>query len=184
MLIWYKQSQHQPVSHLAIIGRLANRKRMNLIVRENSRHMAILDLGCGEGEVVRTLRSDGFNIIGIDPNLPAGSETSYLLRKSAYETGFEDNTFDCVLCLETIEHLDPKVYLEISRILKRGGKLFVTTPKRRWNWLIEFLSSIRLSDPLVTPHINLVDPQDIPLELIRHKSFMLVEWWGIYLNRK
>ena len=146
--------------------------------------MTILDLGCGMGWLVKSFRKRGFNIVGIDPNLPPDFETSYLLRRSAYETGFDDDAFDCIICLETIEHLEPRAYAEIKRILKRNGKLIVTTPKKRWNWFIELLSLLRLSDPLVTPHINVVDANEIPLTLVRHNSFMLAEWCGIYRNHK
>lgn len=44
---------------------------------------------------------------------------------------YEDDTFDCVLCCELIEHLvlDPThMLVEIHRILKPGGKLLLTTP--------------------------------------------------------
>lgn len=146
--------------------------------------MAILDLGCGEGWFTKSLRGKGFNVIGIDPNLPRRSETPYLQRKSAYQSGFDDNTFDGIICLETIEHLESSVYAEIKRIMKKDGKLIVTTPKKRWNWLVETLSKVGLSDPLVTPHVNLVNPGDIPFELTKHGSFMVIEWWGVYHIRK
>lgn len=105
---------------MTIIGRIVDRKRLHLVAKEISSDMAVLDLGCGVGWLVNVLRNSGFNIVGVDLNLPAGSETSYLLRRSAYETGFDDDMFDCVICLEVIEHLEPKVYSEIKRILKKG----------------------------------------------------------------
>jgi SAM-dependent methyltransferase len=112
--------------------------------------------------------------------LPNASSTSYLSRRSAYETEFADSSFDCITCLETIEHVEPRVYVEIRRIAKDGGKLVVTTPKKGWNRLIELLSEVGLADPLVTPHINLVGPSDIPFRLERTGSFMLLEWYGVY----
>ncbi|MGA2628256.1 MAG: class I SAM-dependent methyltransferase [Candidatus Bathyarchaeia archaeon] len=169
---------------MAILGWIADRKRLRIVAKEISPDMAILDLGCGDGWLVNALRNRGFNIVGIDPNLPDGPESPYLHRRSAYETGFDDDTFDCIICVETIEHLEPRAYAEIERILKSSGKLIVTTPKKKWNWLIEILSFLRLSHPLVTPHINLVDPDEIPLQLVRYNSSMLLGWWGIYRNRK
>jgi len=142
--------------------------------------MSILDLGCGNGLLVERLRGDGFNAIGIDPNLPESKSFGYLLKRSAYRTEFSDNSFDCIICIETIEHLEPRVYGEIRRIGKDGCKLIMTTPKKRWNTLIETLSSLGLADPLVTPHINLVDPLDLPFRLERAASFMGLEWYGIY----
>ncbi len=44
---------------------------------------------------------------------------------------YEDNTFDLVVCCEAIEHLamDPmNVFVEVNRILRDGGRLFVSTP--------------------------------------------------------
>jgi len=168
---------------VTIIGWVANRKRLRFVATELSSDMSVLDLGCGDGWFVESLRQWGFDVTGIDPNLPH-AETNYLQRKSAYESGFDDDTFDCIICLETIEHLESRVYAEIKRILKKDGKLIVTTPKKRWNWFVEFLSKVGLSDPIVTPHVNVVDPNDIPFELVKHGSFMFFEWWGIYRIRK
>jgi 2-polyprenyl-3-methyl-5-hydroxy-6-metoxy-1,4-benzoquinol methylase len=146
--------------------------------------MDILDLGCGSGWLVEALRSDGYNAIGIDPSLSDSNSRSYLLSRSAYGTGFTDGSFDCIICLETIEHLEPRVFGEIARIGKDGGKLILTTPKRRWNWFIELLSSAGLADSLVTPHINLVSPDEIPFVLEETGSFMFFEWYGVYRIRK
>lgn len=54
-----------------------------------SKDMAILDLGCGTGWLVEKLRLEGYNAVGIDPNLPASSSRSYLLRRNAYDTEFD-----------------------------------------------------------------------------------------------
>jgi SAM-dependent methyltransferase len=163
---------------------MADRRRIRLVRSQVSKKMAILDVGCGSGWLVETLRREGYNAIGIDPNLQDANSSSYLLKRSAYETGFADNSFDCIICLETIEHLEPRVYAEIRRIGKNEGWLLITTPKKRWNGVIEFLSFVRLSEPLITRHINLVDPHDIPFNLEACGSFLFLEWYGVYTIRK
>ncbi len=168
----------------SVLGRVASRKRMHIVRSLIAKKMAILDLGCGTGWLVKLLRGEGYMVIGVDTNLPDADTSSYLLRRSAYETGFADNAFDCIICLETIEHLEPRVYTEIKRISNNGARLLVTTPKKRWNWLVEILSRVGLSSPLVTPHINCVDPPDIPFDLEVSRSFMFLEWYGIYTIRK
>jgi SAM-dependent methyltransferase len=47
-----------------------------------------------------------------------------------------DGSFDCILLSEVIEHLpDPKVSIrEAARVLRPGGRLFVTTPNYRSFW--------------------------------------------------
>ncbi|MBS7622845.1 methyltransferase domain-containing protein [Candidatus Bathyarchaeota archaeon] len=166
---------------MSLLGKIADWKRLELILSQISRNMTILDLGCGNGWLVEALRRMGFNIIGIDPNLPPlECYPSYLLKRNAYETGFPDDSFDCIVLLETIEHLEPRVYVEIRRIIRDRGKLIITTHKKRWNWLIETLSLMRLADSLGTPHINLVEPSQIPFQLQESGSFMYLEWYGIY----
>ena len=156
---------------------------ITLLQEHTSNMNSVLDLGCGTGWLVEMLRREGYNAVGIDSNLP-DTNSSYLSKRSAYETRFVDDRFDCIICLETIEHLDPRVYNEIERISKNEGKLLITTPKKKWNKLVEFLSFTGLTEPLVTPHINLVDPHDIPFDLQASGSFMFLEWYGVYVIRK
>jgi len=165
---------------MPILGTIANDKRLKLVRSHISPDMSVLDVGCGTGWLVEKLRKEGFNVIGIDPNLPSGHSKNFLLERSAYETGFADDSFDCIICLETIEHLEPRVYEEIKRIAKDSSRLIVTTPKKRWNGIVELLSRVGLADPLVSPHINIVDPLDLPFLLEQTGSFMLLEWYGIY----
>lgn len=49
---------------------------------------------------------------------------------NGHEIPFDDGYFDCVLCLETLEHDDypHKTLAEIYRVLRHGGLLVVTVP--------------------------------------------------------
>ena len=76
--------------------------------------------------------------MGNRSELPPHSETSYLLSRSVYETGFDDDAFDCIIRSVRFEHPEPRAYADIKRIQK--PKLIVSTPKKRWNWFIELLS--------------------------------------------
>lgn len=88
----------------------------------------ILDLGCGEGVLVEKFKGKGFDIIGIDFNY----ESELVFKRSITNTGFADNSFGLVLCLDVLEHLDfedqEKSINEIKRVLKPGGTLVLTLP--------------------------------------------------------
>ena len=97
---------------------------------------SILDIGCGEGITLEKLlkKFPDRKILGLDysrenvaickiQNLPAH-------RGSAYELAFEDQSFDCCLFLEVIEHLldAERALREIHRVLRKGGLLLVIFP--------------------------------------------------------
>jgi len=170
---------------MSLLGMIADRKRLGLILNEVNNPagpMKILDLGCGNGWFVKKLNSMGIGTIGIDINLEG--ETENLIRTSAYDLPFPENYFDCVLAIEIIEHLEPRVYKEIGRVLKPGGKLIVTSPIPKWNWLVEILCNSGLADPLVTPHMNCIKSEDLPFKLLKKRSFLLIEWFGVFENEK
>ena len=64
-----------------------------------------------------------------------------VLRGDATKLPFEDNTFDCVVTSEVLEHIqdDVSVISELHRVLKPGGSLGVTVPSwwpEKINWML------------------------------------------------
>jgi len=93
----------------------------------------LLDVSCKEGDVLQALHPRGFILRGtnFEPEGPAldGIPIDYgvdLLRPLPYG----DGTFDVVLLVEVIEHLENHrvAFGELARILKPGGVLILTTP--------------------------------------------------------
>jgi SAM-dependent methyltransferase len=103
------------------------------------RPLRILDLGAGAGGVSVALASEPrYRVTAVDivmnPDLVELRNCDYAIA-SGDTLPFKDQTFDAVLCLETIEHLPkPKpAAREMMRILKSGGLVMITTPARfRW----------------------------------------------------
>ena len=64
---------------------------------------------------------------------------------------FEDNSFDSVSMIELIEHLSDdeiaNLFQQIYRVLKKGGKIYITTPNylSLWPILEFFLNKIWLN---------------------------------------
>jgi SAM-dependent methyltransferase len=92
----------------------------------------ILDAPCGDGSLAATLRGTGYDAYGIDINGsgldqlgPAYHDVNLNARLP-----FADESFEAVLSIEGIEHLENRAsYLrELNRVLKHNGLLILTTP--------------------------------------------------------
>ena len=101
----------------------------------------ILDIGCGAG-VVSFLVSERFpqaHVTGVDTNPDAIKIAKLAFQRPNLEfrvvdanklASLKKGSFDCVLLLEVIEHLDnPGLVIDsIGKLLKKGGVFIVSTP--------------------------------------------------------
>ena len=102
---------------------------------------AVLDIACGTGYGLGILKEDAKLVIGIDIDSQAleaakgecgpGVAISY---SDATNLPFDSQTFDFVTSFETLEHLHGrKEFLsELARVLRRDGKLVLSTPNANY----------------------------------------------------
>lgn len=107
------------------------------------------DVGCGDGSLLRRLRTAGLDVQGIDPDpvavASARSSGLPVVEGTLEGATFEAGSFDAVTLNHAVEHLhDPAETLRICRdLLRPGGRLWIATPNldswghRRFgrNWL-------------------------------------------------
>ena len=98
----------------------------------------ILDVGCANGGISKRIANMNFKVHGIDvlessiriaKEFNSTPNTSFEVR-DLMKNHFEENSFDCVIFLETIEHVEnPAQYLkEFHRILRPNGCVILSTP--------------------------------------------------------
>ncbi len=99
----------------------------------------ILDAGCGTGGMLTDLEKYG-RVIPTD----ASEEAMKFCKRRGYEIvqcsvlecPFQAESFDVILGLDVLEHLDDDLgaLMEFHRICKPGGLLFLTVPAFRFLW--------------------------------------------------
>jgi SAM-dependent methyltransferase len=82
----------------------------------------VLEVGCGEGELARSLSARGYDVVAIDPEAPEGD----IFRKTTIEDFAEAGAFDAVVASLSLHHLhDLGVALDkVVRLLR--GPLIVS----------------------------------------------------------
>lgn len=106
---------------------------------ESGRHLDILDAGCGGGATTESLAKYG-HVTGLELEESAveyARERGRKIIQGSVETlPFESDSFDLVLALDVIEHLqdDLPALRELHRVLRPGGLLLVTVPALQMLW--------------------------------------------------
>ncbi len=114
--------------------------------RSEPEGLKILDVGAGEGALTQKLQNMGHHMQACDFS-PGAFKFSPVKCDGVDVTKpfpYADKTFDRVIAVEVTEHiLDHEIFFsEINRILKTGGKLYISTPnilsmKSRFRFLFQ-----------------------------------------------
>lgn len=105
----------------------------------------VLDIGCGDGTLTFRLAGRSQHVCGIDDSmLPLQLARAEFQRRprhrapivmnaDARSLPFPDGSFDCVVLADVIEHIATPgpVMSEAYRVLRKGGQILVTTPRRQ-----------------------------------------------------
>jgi len=122
--------------------RIADIKRLNFIVSALKASLPegaeVLDVGCGNGVISRSLGAQGFNVRGIDVSEKTIEKAKVLNTfpnvrfevVSAEQLVADGHRYHAVICSEVLEHLnDPgKLLRVLHQSLTDDGVLIVTVP--------------------------------------------------------
>jgi SAM-dependent methyltransferase len=97
----------------------------------------ILESGCGLGRWVVYLSRLGYNILGIDLSQDAIAAAKAfdpdmpVMLDDVLHSNFPDGSFDAAISLGVVEHFEEgpnAALMELSRLLRPGGLLFISVP--------------------------------------------------------
>lgn len=107
-----------------------------------NKSVKLLDMGCAESINAIEMASLGHNVTGVDlRTLPVKHSNFRMVIADLCDLPFEDESFECVVALSTLEHVglgwytdepeqnnDCKALEEGARVLKTGGRFITTVP--------------------------------------------------------
>jgi len=122
--------------------------RLGKVLPYVEKNDVVLDFGCGHQVYFLTqVQGKIKKGIGVDydaepKKISSNIEIKHLLFKERLP--FMDKTYDKAFLLATIEHVDidkvPKLFRELYRVLKLGGKVVMTTPTPFGKVILEFMA--------------------------------------------
>ncbi len=125
--------------------------------RHLTRGMNVLDVACGTGYGSCMMADVTASVVGADlaeEVIKANASDSALpenlsfVSENVERLSFNDQSFDAVVSMETIDYVDEELYLqEIKRVLKPGGVFILSTQQNR----AEYLSVNSVSETGYTP---------------------------------
>ena len=129
----------------------------------------VLDAGAGEGALSARLIDAGHDVKAVDIEPKSFGIKGVKCKKADLNDRipYPDSSFDVVMCVEVIEHLENPWQLirEINRVLKKNGTAIISTPNNHnWYSRIYFLVFSRL--------LNCNDPRHIAPIFIRGMTRM------------
>jgi 2-polyprenyl-3-methyl-5-hydroxy-6-metoxy-1,4-benzoquinol methylase len=83
----------------------------------------VLEVGCGDGDLARSLTAAGYDVLAIDPGAPEGQT----FRRTTIEELDESGLFDAVVASRSLHHVDDLgIALDkIAALLRPGGTVLL-----------------------------------------------------------
>lgn len=135
-----------------IINNYIHRLHLNEVLKVlPERNVKCLDIGCGYGRIASEVignRKNAF-VYGVDISKVFVNLFNAKLKKrgrafvgSLVSLPFEDNKFDCVICIVTMMYLEKdtdqrKAISEMLRVVKRGGRVILIEPNKTGDNIIK-----------------------------------------------
>lgn len=160
------------------------------------RPSALLDIGCGEGEVIYFLKNfyPKINAVCIDLSLEALKTAKKIddrneyVRADIFYIPLRGNIVDAVICIEVLEHLEKlhEVFEEIKRVIK--SHFIATVPNPLVFRLGNLISLKNISNLGEDPeHVHHFTQRSLIKTLSEHfevKSVENVKMWTLAISRK
>jgi 2-polyprenyl-3-methyl-5-hydroxy-6-metoxy-1,4-benzoquinol methylase len=128
----------------------------------------VLDIGCHQGEFLLWLGERIRPSIGLDPlykgNVNSGRHQFFACNFQESLISLEVNSFDAIVLLATIEHIDEKSVIarEAAKLLCAGGRVIITVPSPLVDKILNILIYWNIVDGMSLEEHHGFRPDDLP----------------------
>jgi len=165
---------------MPLLSEIARRRKVDYFFGNISRSSRILEVGCADKWLRRSLADLGFSrYTGIDLFAPADIVGDIRDWRSL---GLREAAFDVIAAFEVVEHVD--CFREMHDLLSPHGQLFLTSPLPHMDWACKALEALGLNQKRTSLHDHLIYFQDIPFfEPIEIRTVGVMVQWGKFRKR-
>jgi 2-polyprenyl-3-methyl-5-hydroxy-6-metoxy-1,4-benzoquinol methylase len=144
----------------------------------------ILDIGCATGGFLNCARERGWDAYGVEFSKPAADIARdkhglNVFKGRLEEAEYSQDFFDVVIVGDLLEHVeDPRAFLaEVSRILKKGGLLYIAVPDfdGLYYKIAMLVSLFNHRNYFVLPHHLYFFNRDTIYSYLRASNFLLLD---------
>lgn len=119
------------------VGSLRWNRRVEMLCRDLKPGSRVLEVGCGTGLLTEEIARRGVKVYSLDISQEllknarerCGNREIVFFCSSAYELGFAAASFDRVVGMSVLHHLEiDRALKEFYRVLKKGGRIIFSEP--------------------------------------------------------
>ena len=159
------------------ISEMSRRRKLNLFCKYVTLPAKVLEVGAGDGWFSRRLRERGYSATTLDLETPADIQGDIMQWR---KLGLQEASFDAVIGLELIEHID--CLDALTHLCRPGGVIMLSSPHPQWDWVMKGLEAIGLNQKRTSPHSHLIDFKTIPLKNLLYQRPAYIHQVGIFSN--
>lgn len=118
-------------------GSLRWERRVKMLLKGLKPHQRVLEVGCGTGLLTKEVAKGVAKLCSLDISLhlleiargEVNNRNTTFFCSNAYDLGFKEKTFDCIVGMSVLHHLDiDKALREFWRVLKYDGRVVFSEP--------------------------------------------------------
>jgi 2-polyprenyl-3-methyl-5-hydroxy-6-metoxy-1,4-benzoquinol methylase len=160
-----------------LLSEISRRRKLDLLLKHLRPGSSVLEVGAGSGWFTARLREKGYNVKTADIVPPA----DFVGDINGWRRwGIPAGSFDAVVALEVIEHVD--CLAALRALCRPGGLILLSSPHPDWDWVMKILEAVRLTQKRTSAHGNLTDFALIELPAVVRRRPLFIHQVALFRN--